>query len=130
MFAATGFLVLTSVKNILILSADPSTSISTPFEVLRMNPVNPRSFANRYIKGRNPTPWTTPLIMTFLLSRIKVFYYIITDLFYPITGFSRYNNDPDFWVLFFQLRNCFLEIEISIGQQIDFVYYHNLCKME
>lgn len=43
-------------------SGRPSTSISTPAEVLRTQPVNSNRWANPYTKGLNPTPCTIPVI--------------------------------------------------------------------
>lgn len=43
-------------------SGRPSTSISTPAEVLRTQPVNSRRWASPYTNGLNPTPCTMPVI--------------------------------------------------------------------
>src|SRR5437879_2566386 len=41
---------------------EPCTSMSTPAESFSTCPTSPHSCAKRYIKGRKPTPCTTPVI--------------------------------------------------------------------
>ena len=88
-------------------SEGPSTTASTPRPSLRTVPVSPSLLARTNTKGRNPTPWTVPLILNFS-ARIELFE--LTDMTDSPESFNR--------IFFQQLKlNYFETVEKRLPSQ-------------
>ena len=68
----------------------PSTSMSTPAEVLRTQPFNSCRVASPYTNGRNPTPWTMPVM--WIRTPFKFIYLFTVGLWFAIFSPNQFSQ--------------------------------------